>query len=180
MEIYISLGILGLGILALVAVSSLPSVMNTLNWREFQCVQVGEKQRIQISTEIWCFSFMVFWQFPLRNDLIVHHRMFGFHSHDRCYKDLLRMLILQRLSPCFCRELWDMQPCFCARLTLWCMDGGSGWRWSTIYGTHRHHLYWPPSSQVWCYCSRLCWLCPVSARDWNAFNMAGKDLGKSD
>ncbi|XP_017343353.2 metalloreductase STEAP1 isoform X2 [Ictalurus punctatus] len=39
MEIYISLGILGLGILALVAISSLPSVMNTLNWREFQCVQ---------------------------------------------------------------------------------------------------------------------------------------------
>lgn len=43
MEIYISLGILGLGILALVAISSLPSVMDTLNWREFQCVQVGEK-----------------------------------------------------------------------------------------------------------------------------------------
>ncbi|XP_053487336.1 STEAP family member 1B-like isoform X1 [Ictalurus furcatus] len=39
MEIYISLGILGLGILALVAISSLPSVMSTLNWREFQCVQ---------------------------------------------------------------------------------------------------------------------------------------------
>ncbi|XP_062848276.1 STEAP1 protein-like isoform X2 [Trichomycterus rosablanca] len=39
MEIYVSLGILGLGILALVAVSSLPSVVNTLNWREFQCVQ---------------------------------------------------------------------------------------------------------------------------------------------
>ncbi|KAF5888496.1 STEAP family member 1B-like isoform X1, partial [Clarias magur] len=39
MEIYISLGILGLGILALVAICSLPSVMNTLNWREFQCVQ---------------------------------------------------------------------------------------------------------------------------------------------
>ncbi|TSK34880.1 Metalloreductase STEAP1 [Bagarius yarrelli] len=39
MEIYISLGILGLGLLALVAISSLPSVMTTLNWREFQCVQ---------------------------------------------------------------------------------------------------------------------------------------------
>ncbi|XP_072535790.1 STEAP family member 1B-like [Salminus brasiliensis] len=39
MEIYISLGILGLGILALVAISSLPSVSDTLNWREFQCIQ---------------------------------------------------------------------------------------------------------------------------------------------
>ncbi|XP_030623459.1 metalloreductase STEAP1-like [Chanos chanos] len=39
MEIYVSLGILGLGVLALVAISSLPSVSDTLNWREFQCVQ---------------------------------------------------------------------------------------------------------------------------------------------
>ncbi|XP_036376883.1 STEAP family member 1B-like [Megalops cyprinoides] len=39
MEIYVSLGILGLAALALVAVSSLPSVSNALNWREFQCVQ---------------------------------------------------------------------------------------------------------------------------------------------
>ncbi|KAI4871248.1 hypothetical protein NFI96_019778, partial [Prochilodus magdalenae] len=39
MEIYISLGILGLGILALLAISSLPSVSDSLNWREFQCVQ---------------------------------------------------------------------------------------------------------------------------------------------
>uniref|UniRef100_A0A4W4F6W3 Ferric oxidoreductase domain-containing protein n=1 Tax=Electrophorus electricus TaxID=8005 RepID=A0A4W4F6W3_ELEEL len=41
MEIYISLGILALGILALVAISSLPSVSGLLNWREFQCIQVG-------------------------------------------------------------------------------------------------------------------------------------------
>ncbi|KAG9330599.1 hypothetical protein JZ751_023719 [Albula glossodonta] len=39
MEIYVSLGIMCLGALALVAVSSLPSVSDALNWREFQCVQ---------------------------------------------------------------------------------------------------------------------------------------------
>ncbi|KAJ8276906.1 hypothetical protein GJAV_G00069230 [Gymnothorax javanicus] len=39
MEIYVSLGILGLAALALVAISSLPSVSDALNWREFQCVQ---------------------------------------------------------------------------------------------------------------------------------------------
>ncbi|KAG9276497.1 STEAP family member 1B-like [Astyanax mexicanus] len=39
MEIYISLGILGLGVLALLAISSLPSISDTLNWREFQFVQ---------------------------------------------------------------------------------------------------------------------------------------------
>ncbi|KAM4606569.1 STEAP1 protein-like [Polymixia lowei] len=39
MEIYVSLGIMGLGLLALIAVSSLPSVSNTLNWREFTCIQ---------------------------------------------------------------------------------------------------------------------------------------------
>ncbi|XP_059828176.1 metalloreductase STEAP1-like isoform X1 [Hypanus sabinus] len=39
MEIYVSLGILGLAILAILAVTSVPSVSNTLNWREFQCIQ---------------------------------------------------------------------------------------------------------------------------------------------
>ncbi|XP_078394540.1 STEAP1 protein-like [Cetorhinus maximus] len=39
MEIYVSLGILGLAILAILAVTSVPSVGNSLNWREFQYVQ---------------------------------------------------------------------------------------------------------------------------------------------
>ncbi|KAJ8389054.1 hypothetical protein AAFF_G00124510 [Aldrovandia affinis] len=39
MEIYVSLGIVGLAALALVAISSLPSVSDALNWREFQCIQ---------------------------------------------------------------------------------------------------------------------------------------------
>ncbi|XP_056155681.1 STEAP family member 1B-like [Lampris incognitus] len=39
MEIYISLGIMGLGMLALLAVSSLPSVSSNLNWREFTFIQ---------------------------------------------------------------------------------------------------------------------------------------------
>ncbi|XP_063063037.1 STEAP1 protein-like [Engraulis encrasicolus] len=39
MEIYVSLGILGLGVLAVIAMSSLPSVSGSFNWREFQCIQ---------------------------------------------------------------------------------------------------------------------------------------------
>ncbi|KAJ8010410.1 hypothetical protein DPEC_G00074790 [Dallia pectoralis] len=39
MEMYVSLGIMGIGLLALLAVSSLPSVADTLNWREFVWMQ---------------------------------------------------------------------------------------------------------------------------------------------
>ncbi|XP_031439808.1 STEAP family member 1B isoform X3 [Clupea harengus] len=39
MEIYISLGIMGFGVLAVIAVSSLPSVSESFNWREFQFIQ---------------------------------------------------------------------------------------------------------------------------------------------
>lgn len=39
MEVYVSLGIMGLGLLALLAISSLPSVSDALTWREFTFVQ---------------------------------------------------------------------------------------------------------------------------------------------
>ncbi|KAL1021894.1 hypothetical protein UPYG_G00019410 [Umbra pygmaea] len=39
MELYLSVGILALGTLSLLAVSSLPTVGNSLNWREFSFVQ---------------------------------------------------------------------------------------------------------------------------------------------
>ncbi|KAM6202300.1 STEAP1 protein [Rhynchocyon petersi] len=39
MEIYVSLGILALAILALLAVTSIPSVSNSLTWREFHYIQ---------------------------------------------------------------------------------------------------------------------------------------------
>ncbi|XP_010888509.1 metalloreductase STEAP3 [Esox lucius] len=39
MELYLSLGILALGVLSLLAISSLPTVANSLNWREFSFVQ---------------------------------------------------------------------------------------------------------------------------------------------
>ena len=42
MEIYLSLGVLALGMLSLLAVTSLPSIANSLNWREFSFVQVRE------------------------------------------------------------------------------------------------------------------------------------------
>lgn len=40
-DLYLSCGILGLGVLSLLAVTSLPSVGNSLNWREFTFVQVS-------------------------------------------------------------------------------------------------------------------------------------------
>ena len=40
MEIYLSLGVLAVGMLSLLAVTSLPSIANSLNWREFSFVQV--------------------------------------------------------------------------------------------------------------------------------------------
>ncbi|XP_007938026.1 metalloreductase STEAP1 [Orycteropus afer afer] len=39
MEIYVSLGIVGLAMLALLAVTSIPSVSDSLTWREFHCIQ---------------------------------------------------------------------------------------------------------------------------------------------
>ncbi|XP_059901642.1 metalloreductase STEAP1-like [Gadus macrocephalus] len=39
MEIYISLGIMTLGLLAVIAVASLPSISNSLSWREFTWIQ---------------------------------------------------------------------------------------------------------------------------------------------
>ncbi|XP_005397737.1 PREDICTED: metalloreductase STEAP3 isoform X1 [Chinchilla lanigera] len=39
MEIYLSLGVLALGTLSLLAIASLPSIANSLNWREFSFVQ---------------------------------------------------------------------------------------------------------------------------------------------
>ncbi|XP_069316924.1 metalloreductase STEAP3 isoform X2 [Eulemur rufifrons] len=39
MEIYLSMGVLALGTLSLLAVTSLPSIANSLNWREFSFVQ---------------------------------------------------------------------------------------------------------------------------------------------
>ncbi|XP_034404370.1 metalloreductase STEAP3 isoform X2 [Cyclopterus lumpus] len=39
MELYLSVGIMALGLLSLLAVNSLPSVANTVNWREFSFIQ---------------------------------------------------------------------------------------------------------------------------------------------
>jgi len=40
MELYVSAGIMALGLLSLLAVTSLPSVANSVNWREFTFIQV--------------------------------------------------------------------------------------------------------------------------------------------
>ncbi|XP_018091080.1 metalloreductase STEAP3 isoform X2 [Xenopus laevis] len=39
MEIYVSFGIMALGVLSLLAITSLPSISNSLNWREFNFIQ---------------------------------------------------------------------------------------------------------------------------------------------
>lgn len=39
MELYISVGIMAIGLLSLLAITSLPSVANTINWREFSFIQ---------------------------------------------------------------------------------------------------------------------------------------------
>lgn len=39
---YVSFGIMGLGLLSLLAVTSIPSVHNALNWREFSFIQVRQ------------------------------------------------------------------------------------------------------------------------------------------
>lgn len=41
MEIYVSFGIMALGLLSLLAITSLPSISNALNWREFSFIQVN-------------------------------------------------------------------------------------------------------------------------------------------
>lgn len=45
MELYLSVGIMALGLLSLLAVTSLPSVANSVNWREFSCIQVHTNTR---------------------------------------------------------------------------------------------------------------------------------------
>lgn len=40
-DLYISSGVLGLGMLSLLAITSLPSVGNILTWREFTFMQVS-------------------------------------------------------------------------------------------------------------------------------------------
>lgn len=48
MEIYVSLGILGLAILAILAVTSVPSVSQSLTWREFHYIQVYINDIVQL------------------------------------------------------------------------------------------------------------------------------------
>lgn len=54
MELYLSVGIMALGLLSLLAVASLPSVANTVNWREFTFIQV-----LQSHTHIHTHTFHV-------------------------------------------------------------------------------------------------------------------------
>lgn len=70
MEIYLSLGILALGMLSLLAVTSLPSIANSLNWREFNFVQVSEFAWAKWLSEAPLHSKFL----PALCSLGVHHR----------------------------------------------------------------------------------------------------------
>ncbi|PNI41929.1 STEAP1 isoform 3, partial [Pan troglodytes] len=52
MEIYVSLGIVGLAILALLAVTSIPSVSDSLTWREFHYIQIIHKKS-DVPESLW-------------------------------------------------------------------------------------------------------------------------------
>jgi len=43
---YVSFGIMSLGLLSLLAITSIPSVHSTLNWREFSFIQVHTETHI--------------------------------------------------------------------------------------------------------------------------------------
>lgn len=47
MEVYISLGVLGLAALSAVAISSIPSVSSSLTWTELQCIQVRSHHTLE-------------------------------------------------------------------------------------------------------------------------------------
>ncbi len=47
---YYSMGILGFGLFVLLGITSLPSVSNSLNWREFCFVQVLHCQSVEMHT----------------------------------------------------------------------------------------------------------------------------------
>lgn len=52
MELYLSVGIMALGMLSLLAITSLPSVANTINWREFSFIQVHTDTHAPADTHI--------------------------------------------------------------------------------------------------------------------------------
>lgn len=53
---YISFGIMSLGLLSLLAVASIPSVQNSLNWREFSFIQVLHSKCPNQDLNILCFG----------------------------------------------------------------------------------------------------------------------------
>lgn len=59
MEIYISVGIIALGLLSLLAITSLPSIANSLNWREFSFIQV--KLTFADAREWFCSQSLPWW-----------------------------------------------------------------------------------------------------------------------
>ena len=72
MELYISVGIMALGLLSLLAVTSLPSVANTVNWREFSFIQVRTHTHTHTHTTesvmCWRTSFYPSWTKDRRDE----------------------------------------------------------------------------------------------------------------
>ncbi|XP_058689603.1 metalloreductase STEAP1 isoform X2 [Poecile atricapillus] len=61
MEIYVSLGILGLALLALLAITSIPSVSHSLTWREFHYIQ---ENRLCVQCIKWEDNYTTFFSPP--------------------------------------------------------------------------------------------------------------------
>lgn len=51
-DLYVSSGVLGLGILSMMAITSLPSVGNILTWREFTFIQVGSTNLCKYTPQV--------------------------------------------------------------------------------------------------------------------------------
>ncbi|XP_029372018.1 metalloreductase STEAP3 [Echeneis naucrates] len=102
MELYLSVGIMALGMLSLLAVTSLPSVANNLNWREFSFIQ---------STVGYCALAMA----TLHTLLFGWDRAFNPTQYQDCLPPtfvlviiLPIMVLLARLAlflPCMARQL---------------------------------------------------------------------------
>ncbi|XP_061571737.1 metalloreductase STEAP3 [Cololabis saira] len=104
MELYVSAGIMALGLLALLAVTSLPSVANTVNWREFTFVQ---------SSLGYCALFMA----------TVHTLIFGWDrafnpSNYTLYLPPTFMLVLVLPILVLLGRLALLAPCVSGRLWL--------------------------------------------------------------
>jgi len=64
-EMYVSFGIMSLGLLSLLAITSIPSVNSALNWREFSFIQV-----LQYRVHTWVANDSTKGQYAQRDNMM--------------------------------------------------------------------------------------------------------------